>query len=227
MDMLSGEQITEAGLADWRKLAQGLHARYVVADFGSGARFLAAVADTVDGPRRPPAGDGGRRLPRPQADQPRRGLPRRRRQRARRRVGDPARRRPGAADLRGGGRARGSRGHRGHHERRAGSGHRARGAAGALLVGTAHRRPGGTRPRDDRQRRPRRRWTGALPVVPGDRGARDAPPAFPPRRVRAPGARPAADRGGPGRRRRPGQRGGRVHHPRRPGRQQGLREPVA
>ncbi len=49
MDMLSGEQITEAGLADLRKLAQGLHARYVVADFGSGARFLAAVADTVDG----------------------------------------------------------------------------------------------------------------------------------------------------------------------------------
>ncbi len=49
MDMLSGEQITEAGLADWRKLAQGLHARYVVADFGSGARFVATVADTVDG----------------------------------------------------------------------------------------------------------------------------------------------------------------------------------
>ena len=49
MTMLTGEQITEAGLADWRKLAQGFHARYVVADFGSGARFLAAVADAVDG----------------------------------------------------------------------------------------------------------------------------------------------------------------------------------
>jgi len=49
MDMLSGEQITEAGLADWRKLAQGLHARYVVADFGAAALFLAVVADTVDG----------------------------------------------------------------------------------------------------------------------------------------------------------------------------------
>jgi 4a-hydroxytetrahydrobiopterin dehydratase len=49
MTMLSEEQITDAGLADWRKLAQGFHARYVVADFGSGARFLAAVADAVDG----------------------------------------------------------------------------------------------------------------------------------------------------------------------------------
>ncbi len=48
MDMLSGEQIAEAGLADWRKLAQGLHARFLVADFGSGARLLAAVAGTVE-----------------------------------------------------------------------------------------------------------------------------------------------------------------------------------
>ena len=49
MDMLSGDQIQDAHLTDWRKLAQGLHARYVVADFRSGARFLAAVADAVDG----------------------------------------------------------------------------------------------------------------------------------------------------------------------------------
>ena len=48
MDMLSGDQIQDAQLTDWRKLAQGLHARYVVADFRSGARFLAAVADAVD-----------------------------------------------------------------------------------------------------------------------------------------------------------------------------------
>ncbi len=45
MTMLSGEQITDAALADWRKLAQGLHARYVVADFAAGARLLAAVAE--------------------------------------------------------------------------------------------------------------------------------------------------------------------------------------
>ena len=48
MDMLSGDQINEAQLADWRKLAQGLHARYLVADFAAGARFLAAIADAVD-----------------------------------------------------------------------------------------------------------------------------------------------------------------------------------
>ena len=47
MDMLSGDQIEAAQLTDFRKLAQGLHARYVVAGFAAGARFLAAVADTV------------------------------------------------------------------------------------------------------------------------------------------------------------------------------------
>jgi 4a-hydroxytetrahydrobiopterin dehydratase len=34
MDMLTGEQIAEAELDDWRKLAQGRHARCVVAAFG-------------------------------------------------------------------------------------------------------------------------------------------------------------------------------------------------
>lgn len=48
MDMLSGEQIAEASLADWRKLAQGLHARYLVDDFSAGARFVAAVAEAGD-----------------------------------------------------------------------------------------------------------------------------------------------------------------------------------
>ena len=47
--MLTGDQIKDARLTDWRKLAQGLHARYVVADFRSGARFLVAVGDAVDG----------------------------------------------------------------------------------------------------------------------------------------------------------------------------------
>src|SRR5262245_65619138 len=42
MDMLKGEQIAEANLTDWRKLAQGLHARSVIDDFGTGARFVAA-----------------------------------------------------------------------------------------------------------------------------------------------------------------------------------------
>jgi len=44
MDMLKGEQIAEANLADWRKLAQGLHARYLIDNFGTGARFVAAWA---------------------------------------------------------------------------------------------------------------------------------------------------------------------------------------
>jgi len=45
MDMLSGGQIAEANLTDWRKLGQGLHARYRVGDFGAGVRFVAAVGE--------------------------------------------------------------------------------------------------------------------------------------------------------------------------------------
>ena len=48
MDMLKGEQIAAADLTDWRKLAQGLHARYVVDDFGTGARFVVAVGEAGD-----------------------------------------------------------------------------------------------------------------------------------------------------------------------------------
>ena len=48
MDMLKGAQIAEANLTDWRKLAQGLHARYLVDDFGTGARFVAAVGEAGD-----------------------------------------------------------------------------------------------------------------------------------------------------------------------------------
>ncbi len=48
MDMLQGEQIAAANLADWRKLAQGLHARYLVDDFATGARFVAAVGEAGD-----------------------------------------------------------------------------------------------------------------------------------------------------------------------------------
>jgi 4a-hydroxytetrahydrobiopterin dehydratase len=48
MDMLMGERIAEANLTDWRKLAQGLHARYLVDDFGTGARFVAAVGEAGD-----------------------------------------------------------------------------------------------------------------------------------------------------------------------------------
>ena len=48
MDMLTGDQIAEADLTDWRKLGQGLHARYVVADFATGVRFVAAVGAAGD-----------------------------------------------------------------------------------------------------------------------------------------------------------------------------------
>ena len=48
MDMLKGDQIAAADLTDWRKLAQGLHARYLVDDFGTGARFVVAVGEAGD-----------------------------------------------------------------------------------------------------------------------------------------------------------------------------------
>jgi len=48
MDMLRGAEIAEARLTDWRKLAQGLHARYLVDDFGAGVRFVAAVGEAGD-----------------------------------------------------------------------------------------------------------------------------------------------------------------------------------
>jgi 4a-hydroxytetrahydrobiopterin dehydratase len=35
MDMFSGAQITAAGLTDWRKLGQALHARFVIRLAGS------------------------------------------------------------------------------------------------------------------------------------------------------------------------------------------------
>src|SRR5262245_1292824 len=48
MDMLKGDRIAEANLTDWRKLAQGLHARYLVTDFGTAARFVVAVGEAGD-----------------------------------------------------------------------------------------------------------------------------------------------------------------------------------
>ena len=48
MDMLTDLHIAQADLTDWRKLGQGLHARFVVDDFAAGARFVAAVAEAGD-----------------------------------------------------------------------------------------------------------------------------------------------------------------------------------
>ena len=49
-ESLSNQQIDDAGLTDWRKLAQALHARFVIPDYGSGAAFVTAVGQ---GGRRP------------------------------------------------------------------------------------------------------------------------------------------------------------------------------
>lgn len=61
MDMLKGDQIAAADLTEWRKLAQGLHARYVVDDFSTGVRFLTAVGEAGDAAGHHPSvsmGDG-------------------------------------------------------------------------------------------------------------------------------------------------------------------------
>ncbi|MBC2934013.1 4a-hydroxytetrahydrobiopterin dehydratase [Nocardioides sp. zg-1228] len=48
MDMLRGPQIAEADLTDWRKLAQGLHARYLTDGFGAAVRFVTAIGEAGD-----------------------------------------------------------------------------------------------------------------------------------------------------------------------------------
>jgi 4a-hydroxytetrahydrobiopterin dehydratase len=48
MDMLTDEQIAASNLIDWRKLAQGLHARYLVGGFEAGVRFVTAVGAAGD-----------------------------------------------------------------------------------------------------------------------------------------------------------------------------------
>jgi 4a-hydroxytetrahydrobiopterin dehydratase len=47
VDKLSTQEILDAGLDDWRKLAQALHARYRIADFTAGAAFVSAVAEAA------------------------------------------------------------------------------------------------------------------------------------------------------------------------------------
>jgi 4a-hydroxytetrahydrobiopterin dehydratase len=48
MEMLTRDQIAGAGLTEWRMLAQGLHARFLVDGFAAGARFAGAVAEASD-----------------------------------------------------------------------------------------------------------------------------------------------------------------------------------
>jgi 4a-hydroxytetrahydrobiopterin dehydratase len=45
MDMLSGQAIQDAGLEDWRKLAQALHACFLVESFADGLTFVGSVGE--------------------------------------------------------------------------------------------------------------------------------------------------------------------------------------
>jgi 4a-hydroxytetrahydrobiopterin dehydratase len=48
MEELTTQQILDAGLDDWRRLAQALHARFLSGDFATGARFLAALTEAAE-----------------------------------------------------------------------------------------------------------------------------------------------------------------------------------
>jgi 4a-hydroxytetrahydrobiopterin dehydratase len=48
VNRLSTQDVLDAGLDDWRKLAQALHARYRIAGFDAGAAFVAAVAEAAE-----------------------------------------------------------------------------------------------------------------------------------------------------------------------------------
>lgn len=45
---LTGQQILDAGLDDWRKLAQALHARFLTGDFTTGLAFVTAVTEVAE-----------------------------------------------------------------------------------------------------------------------------------------------------------------------------------
>jgi 4a-hydroxytetrahydrobiopterin dehydratase len=48
MEKLTTTQILDAGLDDWRKLAQALHARFLTGDFVSGLAFVTAVTAAAE-----------------------------------------------------------------------------------------------------------------------------------------------------------------------------------
>jgi 4a-hydroxytetrahydrobiopterin dehydratase len=48
MERLSNQQVLDAGLTDWRKLAQALHARFAIADYIGASAFVAAVAQVAE-----------------------------------------------------------------------------------------------------------------------------------------------------------------------------------
>lgn len=48
MEKLTSKQVLEAELADWRQLAQGIHARFRTGDFGAGLTFVTAVTEAAE-----------------------------------------------------------------------------------------------------------------------------------------------------------------------------------
>lgn len=54
MDALNNQQIQDAGLDDWRKLAQALHARYVADDPSAAVAFVGVVAQVAEAEGRQP-----------------------------------------------------------------------------------------------------------------------------------------------------------------------------
>lgn len=54
MDMLTGQQIQDAGLEDWRKLAQALHGSFLVESFADALTFVTAVGEACASAGREP-----------------------------------------------------------------------------------------------------------------------------------------------------------------------------
>lgn len=48
MSELTNQQILDAGLDDWRQLAQGLHARFLTGSFVTGLKFVTAVTEAAE-----------------------------------------------------------------------------------------------------------------------------------------------------------------------------------
>jgi 4a-hydroxytetrahydrobiopterin dehydratase len=48
MERLGNQQVLDAGLVEWRKLAQALHARYLSPDYLAAAAFVSAVAEVAE-----------------------------------------------------------------------------------------------------------------------------------------------------------------------------------
>lgn len=48
MEKLTSQQILDARLDDWRKLAQAIHARFLTGDFATGLTFVTAVSEAAE-----------------------------------------------------------------------------------------------------------------------------------------------------------------------------------